>query len=139
MRPLTADEKAASEAARKRVNRVFGARRTEIGEQLRKLPITAKLKREELLKESLALRDVKGKPALLLIDGVEIMLDYELYRRLTRTLKNRYWRQEIKVVAGAATLRIEHCDRLTGGTIELHAMPQYQRDLLTDLPIISTD
>ncbi|REK69325.1 hypothetical protein [Paenibacillus paeoniae] len=142
MRALTALEKVASEAARKRVNKVFGAKRTEIGVQLRKLPITAERRRKELWAQCESVRDIKGLPVKLRVNDVEIVVNYELYRRMMRTLKGRRWCAFITVtpITGARALIIDHKDwhSSSNGTITFNELPQYQRDLLSDLPIIES-
>ncbi|WP_438435430.1 hypothetical protein [Gorillibacterium sp. sgz500922] len=116
MRSLTADEKALSLAAKKRANAEL-----------------AKWRKGMLWSQQEKVRDVKGLPVTLRGRN-DVILDFELLSRLIRTLKRR-----------PITLRIEP-GRLTidfggqtEGQIRLFDLPAYQRERLSDLPVIEME
>ncbi|EHB65244.1 hypothetical protein [Paenibacillus lactis] len=116
MRPLTAEEKALSKAAKQRANKQLQAQR---------------------------LRGVKGDPVVLEINGNPITLNYEMLRRFIRTLKNRRWNISMDTWSGPQPVLIilhyvnsRSNDR---GFIELYELPPYQKELLTDLPVIEIE
>lgn len=114
MRPLTVQEKAQSQVAKQRVNKALIADRAKLGDSIRLL---------------------KGSPCTVRLDGREIILDYELLRGMLRRLKGRRVDMRIKDMF---TLIILHND-LWGrskGEIELKQLPDYQREHLTELPVI---
>ncbi|WP_068779643.1 hypothetical protein [Paenibacillus sp. GM2] len=118
MRPLTAEEKARSKEARKWANKVLRKRRRTSGERL---------------------LDVKGLPAILKINDLEIVIDYELFQRYLRKLKKRHWTMKMTQSSGGRSLIINHyVDVLSKdrGSIELYELPGSQRELLKDLPIV---
>lgn len=137
MRPLTIEEKARSQAARKRANSVLGAEWKKIDKQYR-AAVKAKadvLRTENLLRQMRAIHDIKGSPVIVRLDGEEIVLNYELLQGYRRKLKRRQVNMRIE----DKMLIITHHLTLWGGDkgyIELYELPNYQRLLLTDLPTI---
>ncbi|OMD93002.1 hypothetical protein BSK49_01055 [Paenibacillus odorifer] len=110
-------------------------------EEKSKSQVNRKLANKLLLKadKSLGYKSIKGSPVILSLDGSTIVLDYDLLRKLYRTLKNRHVNTKIEWRGSAPVLMIYHH---TGnwskdtGTIELKQLPSYKMELLTDLPII---
>lgn len=139
MKPLSAEEKAVSLEARKRANKSLNEYRKAIDAELQKLPISSQ-RRSPLLNQLEVAKDVKGLPAQLSVDGVQIVIDYEIFQRFIRKLKQRRWYVEIKSapVSGSKTLVISHFNfnKSSSGVIELNELPQYQQDLLKDIPNI---
>lgn len=121
MRPLTAEEKAQSKATKQRANKLLQAQRRKIGMQI---------------------RDVKGDPVILVIDGNSITLNYEMLRRFIRSLKHRLWNMSLETSTGSPVLIITHQINSWGrdrGSIELYDLPSYQKEVLTDLPVIKIE
>ncbi|KZS48106.1 hypothetical protein AWU65_20330 [Paenibacillus glucanolyticus] len=121
MRPLTLDEKALSKAAKQRANKQLQAQRRKIGVRI---------------------RDVKGEPVILEIEGRSITLNYEMLRRFIRSLKNRHWNMSLDISTGSSVLVISHHIDLWSkdrGYIELYDLPAYQKELLTELPVIEIE
>lgn len=148
MRTLTPKEKAQSQAAKKKANQRLQARRKEIGAKRKTIPFTdghgiaAKCRRDELLLEFDMNRDIKGCPVIFTLGDKQIILDYELLRRLFRTLKNRNKVLGIETSSGSAVLVISHHVNQWGkdkGYIELIGVPPHKAELLTDLPLITID
>lgn len=145
MRPLTVEEKARSQTAKKKANQRLQAIRKEIAAKRNTIPFTdghgsaATRRREELLLQFDMNRDIKGYPVIVSLDDKQIILDYELLRRLFRTLKNRNKVLSIETSSGSAVLVISHHVNLWGkdkGYIELIGVPPHKAELLTDLPIV---
>lgn len=121
MRPLTGEEKALSKAAKQRANKQLQAQRRKIGVRI---------------------RDVKGDPVVLQMDGGSITLNYEMLRRFIRSLKKRHWNMSLDTSTGSSVLTITHHINLRGkdrGYVELYDLPPYQKELLTDLPVIEIE
>lgn len=119
MRPLTIDEKAKSQTARKLANKALADARKKIGAYT----------------WDQHYRMVKGSPVKLQMDGQEIVLNYELLRGMYQKLKRRYFSVKIE----NQTLIIVHHVTLWGrdkGSIELYELPDYQKHHLIDLPTI---
>ncbi len=138
MRPLTSEEKARCTNARKRANKALREQRRAIGVKLRDLPESSRIG-EVLLFEFESIRDIKGYPVTVSLNGNEMVLNYELLRCFDRSLKNRI--KSIKIVwrDNCPVLLIDHHTRYWSkdvGSIELYELPAYQRELLTDLPIV---
>lgn len=141
MRPLTSDEKARSNDARKKTNKQLTEQRKAITLSLRKLAIGS-IQRPALLTKLEMVRDVKGTPVIALLDGVEIFIDYDLYRGFIRKLKNRQVTIRIDLSSGSPAIRISHSVSYyskDSGFIELYSLPPYQTELLTGLPVIAID
>ncbi|WP_338841972.1 hypothetical protein [Paenibacillus glucanolyticus] len=148
MRPLSAEEKAQSKAAKQRTNKALQARRGEIGS---KLKVVRELygfgqsdaeHREKLLHQFDMIKDVKGDPVVLQMDGGSITLNYEMLRRFIRSLKKRHWNMSLDTSTGSSVLIITHHINLWGkdrGYVELYDLPPYQKELLTDLPVIEIE
>jgi len=118
MRPLTAEEKARSKEARKWANKVLSKRRRTSGERI---------------------LDVKGQPVVLKINDLEITIDYELFQKYIRKLKNRRWIMHIEKTIRKRSLIINHYVDVMSkdrGAVELYELPAYQRELLKNLPIV---
>ncbi|PJN53642.1 hypothetical protein PAEVO_03620 [Paenibacillus sp. GM2FR] len=122
MRPLTAEEKSLSKAAKQRANKQLQAQRRKVGVRI---------------------RDVKGDPVILEINGSSITLNYEMLRRFIHSLKNRRWNISMDTWSGPQPVLIilhyvnsRSKDR---GFIELYELPPYQKELLTDLPVIEIE
>lgn len=114
LRPLTKEEKGKSQAAKKRANKSLTADRAKHG---------------------YALRLLKGSPAIVLLEGRGIVINYDLLRGMHQRLKRRHVTMRIE----NQILIIVHHATLWGrdkGSIELYELPDYQRLHLTDLPII---
>ncbi|BFH14527.1 hypothetical protein J6TS7_44660 [Paenibacillus dendritiformis] len=113
MRNLTAEEKKQSQEAKKRANKQLLSKRLE----------------------------VKGLPAIVSLDGVEITLNYELLYRLIRRLKNRHWNMKIERISGSPALVVTHLANWgqDKGFFELYNLPSHQMELLYDLPVIEID
>ncbi|MGG3278882.1 hypothetical protein [Paenibacillus solani] len=150
MRTLTAEEKALSKAAKQRANKHLQAQRRDIDARIRKLknapdpeyPVSHHRSTAVLAAESEMLQDVKGDPVVLKLDGSSIILNYEMLRRLIRSLKNRQWNMSLDTSTGSPVLIITHHINLWGkdrGYIELYDLPSYQKELLTELPVIEIE
>ncbi|WP_058301713.1 hypothetical protein [Gorillibacterium timonense] len=132
LRALTTEEKAQSQATMKRANAELANRRKVLVQKLRKLnPDTASLRKLE--EDLITIRDVKGLPVIIR-KGTEIILNYEMFARLLRTLKRRPL--TIRIDPGRMSIDFSgHTD----GSIRLYELPVYQRELLLDLPIITLE
>ncbi|MEJ9220676.1 hypothetical protein P4H46_21140 [Paenibacillus glucanolyticus] len=148
MRPLSAEEKAQSKAAKQRANKALQARRGEIGSKLKVVRElygfgqSAAERREKLLHQFDMIKDVKGDPVVLQMDGGSITLNYEMLRRFIRALKKRHWNMSLDTSTGSSVLIITHHINLWGkdrGYVELYDLPPYQKELLTDLPVIEIE
>lgn len=137
MRALTTEEKKLSSEARKRANQAISQQRRELGRQIRACTAPAQTQRKmNLLRQFDSLSDIKGQPVLLTNKDRCMVIDYELFRRLARSLKHR--RVDLRIEPGGL-LTIHHEDPWNSrnhGEIELHELPGYQQMLLTDLPWI---
>lgn len=129
MRALTIEEKAQSKAARKIANKALADARKKTGSSY---------------VWDQHYRMIKGSPATVRLVGGEITLNYELLRGMLRKLKDR--RVDIRFMnaylrGGSDSLAIYHSDLWSfgKGEIELFNLPDYQRILLSDLPIIEID
>ncbi|GEM_PF-6248443 len=123
MRPLTLEEKTQSQSAKKRANKALTADRAKIG---------------------YTIRNLKGSPVIVRLDGEEITLDYELLRGMLRRLKGRCIDMRVLnpyLLGGSYALAIYHSapGSRSKGEIELYQVPDYQRMHLSDLPIIQLD
>lgn len=134
VRPLTAEEKARGQACRKAANALLSAKRKAIVAETRKLDPDSQ-RYQKLWEDILAINDVKGLPVVLQVDGSQIALDYDLLSRFLRKLRGRQY--TIEVIG--SKLCVEH-QGLWGsgghGSIQLHSFPQYQFELLNDLPVV---
>lgn len=144
MRQLTTDEKAQCETTRKRANKQLQEQRKSIGLQIRKLPTTCDVsaRRAALLRQFDAIRDVKGAPVIAQLEGDQIVLDYELFRRLIRTLRNRHVNLKIDRSEGRPVLTVTHSESYyskNAGKIELYELQHCQQELLSELPVIKID
>lgn len=137
MRPLTADEKALSQAARKQVNKALSDRRKALWVRIRKTQPETQV-RAKLMEELDHIQDVKGLPITVELDSERLTLDYEMLTRFSRKLKGRHVNMKIE----HSVLVIVHHENLYGknrGSIELYDLPRYQQELLSDLPVINLD
>ncbi|MEK4980836.1 hypothetical protein [Bacillus sp. FSL K6-6540] len=148
MRPLTAEEKALSKAAKQRANKQLQLKRREIASKLKVVRElygfgqSAAERREKLLLQFDMLKDVKGDPVILQMVGGSITLNYEMLRRFIRSLKNRHWNMSLDTSTGFPVLIITHHINLWGkdrGYVELYDLPPHQKELLTDLPVIEIE
>ncbi|MBX4145946.1 hypothetical protein [Paenibacillus lautus] len=150
MRPLTGEEKALSKAAKQRANKQLQAQRREIGVRIKEIentpdpeyPVAHQRQTAVLAAEFESIRDVKGDPVILQMVGVSITLNYEMLRRFIRSLKNRQWNMSLDASTGSSVLIITHHINLWGkdrGYVELYDLPLYQKELLTDLPVIEIE
>lgn len=148
MRPLTGEEKALSKAAKQRANKQLQSRRGEIGSKLKVVRElygfgqSAAERREKLLHQFDMLKDIKGEPVVMQMDGGSITLNYEMFRRFIRSLKNRQWNMSLDTSTGSHVLVITHLINSWGkdrGRVELYDLPPYQKELLTDLPVIEIE
>ncbi|MNW27547.1 hypothetical protein D3C74_43440 [compost metagenome] len=142
MRPLTPAEKAASLLARKEANTKLNEQRKAIGAELIRASCSGT--RRKALSAGLAtLSDIKGFPVTLRLEGKEIVIDYELLRRMYRTMKGKqlwiYLVEEISLV-GWRYLTLKYSDgRGNSGKLDLYELPDHKRELLKDLPVIEID
>lgn len=140
MRSLTADEKKKIADAKKRANTAISKKRTLLGAQIRACTAPAqKQRKKELLRQFDALSPVQGYPAVMEDKERSMVIDYQLFRRLIRSLKHR--RVEVRLEPGGE-LKILHedpSDRRNHGEIELYEIPPWQQSALTDLPVIEID
>jgi len=135
IRKLTDEEIAASKAAVKRANQDLSQRRKELSEQITKLlksggALTGALV-YRLMKERDAIRDVRGLPVQLVVDGKEFVLNYDFLRMFFRKLKG--WTVDI-TVSDTSTLLISYGRPPHCGQLDLRGLPKYQVELLDDLP-----
>ncbi|MBY9078283.1 hypothetical protein KIH86_17765 [Paenibacillus sp. HN-1] len=146
IRALTTEEKALSQAAKKRSNKALSAERAKIRKQ-RDVAFKANASeayRDGLLRQLLSInKDVKGSPAIVRLSSVwwtggEIVIDYELLRGMLRRLKGRYI-SSMKVSGGVLTIVHSVPFQRNRGEVELYQIPDYQRIHLTDLPVIELD
>lgn len=139
MRPLTPEEKEASSQARKRANQVLSKQRRELEYKIRACTELDVLKKARLSLQLDSLSTVKGSPVIL-TDGVWTMiLDYELFQRMIRSLRKRH--TQVSLRAGGV-LEIKHYagfDSRERGEIELYELPAHQRVLLTNLPVVQME
>lgn len=140
MRALTADEKKQITEAKKRANSAISRKKTRLGAQIRAstAPSQTALKKD-LVRQFDALSPIKGCPAIIEDKERSMTIDYELFRRLTRSLKQR--RVEVRIEPGGV-LTIHHEDRSNSrnhGELELYEIPPWQQYALTDLPVIEID
>jgi hypothetical protein len=140
VRSLTADEKKKIADAKKRANTAISKKRILLGAQIRACTAPVEMKRKkELLRQFDALSPVKGYPAVIEDKERSMIIDYGLFRRLTRSLKHR--RLDVRLEAGGV-LKILHEDPSNTrnyGEIELYEIPPWQQYALTDLPVIEID
>lgn len=115
MRPLTKEESVRSREARKRA-------------------------KHELKKHDPVDRGVGGLPVVLKSGDLDIVIDYDLVRQLLRTLKpRRYEMRIVQLSDWERALVIDHYEVGLGngrGAADFYELPSYQRELLTDLPIV---
>lgn len=133
MRILTTEEKAQCKAAKQRANKRLHAKQREIG---------SKLGAERLPYQFDMPKNVKGDPVVLQMVEGSITLNYEILRRFIRSLKKRQWDMSLDTSTGFPVLIINHYIDLWSkdrGSIELYELPSYQKELLTDLPIIEIE
>jgi hypothetical protein len=135
IRKLTEEEIARSRAAAKRANQTLSRRRKELFEQvakLRRVSSTPPYERiARLLDERDAIRNVHGLPVRLAFDGEEFIVNYEFLQKFFRKLK----RFTIDItVSETGYLLIRYGRPPHYGQLELRGLPQYQADLLDDLP-----
>ncbi|WP_143067045.1 hypothetical protein [Paenibacillus sp. OK076] len=97
------------------------------------------LKRRTLVRQFDSLSPIKGYPAIIEDEERSMVIDYELFRRLTRSLKHR--RVDVRLDPGGV-MTIHHEDPSNSrnhGEIELYEIPPWQQYALTDLPVIEID
>lgn len=137
MKSLTPEEKKLSSNAKKCANAAISKKRILLGAQIRACTAPAQMQRKmDLLRQFDALSPVNGYPTVIEGNGRSMFIDYELLRRLTRSLKHR--RVEIQLEAGGM-LKIRHEDpwnTRNHGEIELYEIPPWQQYALKDLPTI---
>lgn len=137
MKSLTPEEKKLSSNAKKRANTAISKKRVLLGAQIRACTAPVQMQRKkELLCQFDALSPIKGYPVILEDKERSMVIDYQLFRRLIRSLKHR--RVEVQLEAGGV-LKISHEDpsnTRNHGEIELHELPAWQQYALTDLPTI---
>lgn len=141
MRALTKEEKAQSWTARKQANAVLSKRRAFqlCANQGPPLAFDA-AQREALVAEFDSLRDIPGAPVLIVQGGLHMTVNYDLLRRMEKSLRKRIADCRIEINADGAVLVMSHSDPFrpkNHGTIELRAIPSHKAELLTDLPIIN--
>lgn len=137
MRALTSEEKQQSKAAKLRANKAIELKKRELGKEIRgcKAPVHTQRKKD-LLRQLDSLSPIKGQPVLLTNKERCMVIDFELFRRLTRSLKKRH--VLIRIEPGGV-LMVKHEAKFGSrdhGEIELYELPGYQQMLLTDLPWI---
>ncbi|MNC31078.1 hypothetical protein D3C75_793870 [compost metagenome] len=128
IRALTTEEKALSQAAKKRANKALDIDRKKLGGTF----------------WDQHYRMAKGNPVFVRLTSEEIVLDYDLLRGMVRRLKGR--RIEMRILkpylpSGPFALALYHSDpwSCAKGEIELFQIPDYQRMHLTDIPVIELD
>ncbi|WP_127539367.1 hypothetical protein [Paenibacillus illinoisensis] len=140
MRPLTAQEKKQIADVKKRANTAISKKRILLGAQIRACTAPVQMQRKkELLLQFDALSPVKGYPAVIKDKDRSMIIDYQLLRRVTRSLKHRC--VDIRLDPGGL-LTIQHEDPTNSrnrGELELYEIPPWQQCALTDLPVIEID
>ncbi|WP_340018297.1 hypothetical protein [Paenibacillus sp. FSL H3-0457] len=140
MRALTVQEKKHIADVKKRANTAISKKRILLGAQIRACTAPVEMKRKkELLRQFDALSPVKGYPAVIEDKDRSMVIDYELFRRLTRSLKHR--RVDVRIEPGGV-LMIHHEDPSNScnhGELELYEIPPWQQYALSDLPVIEID
>jgi hypothetical protein len=135
IRPLTDAELTASRNAKETANIEIKKQRQALTKEIKRLEKglkTAKA-REALYWKREALKDIKGYPVMASLDGEAILLNYELLRKLDRSLEKRGWPRTVTIRQSA--LVIEY----PAGEIGINQLPDYQAKLLKDLPVIRLD
>lgn len=141
MRPLTADEKALTDVARKKGNKQLSEQRNSLSLKLKMLNLVSP-ERPVLLKRIESLHDIKGCPVIVKSNNDEIVINYEMFRGFIRKLKNRQVTIKIDRLSSRAVLNITHSTGYNSkdfGSIELYSLPDYQMRLLIGLPVIEID
>ncbi|MEN1989851.1 hypothetical protein [Paenibacillus hubeiensis] len=140
LRALSADEKKCISKAKKLANSAITRKRATLSAQIRACTAPIQTQQKQDLRRQLdSLSPIKGYPAIIEDRDRNMVIDYELLRRLTRSLKHR--RVDIRIEPGGL-LAIDHEDPFNShnhGEIELYEIPSYQQMLLTDLPVITID
>lgn len=120
-------------------------------------------KMAELENELEKLRPITGNPIMLFVGGQTMMVDYNRLKKIDRTLpwkkgwrytkvriqqeRQQTWPNQIAYLsrenddASIATKPVLHLTYVNvlsgvGGSLEMYELPNYQRELLTDLPVI---
>lgn len=137
MRSLTAAEKKLTSDAKQRANQVVSQRKRVLGAQIRACTAPVQTARKkELLRQFDSLFPIKGQPVIIEDKDRCMVIDYELFRRLTRLLKHR--RVDVRLEPGGV-LTIHHEDpsnTRNHGEIELYEIPPWQQYALKNLPTI---
>lgn len=140
MRALTADEKKRISESKKRANSAISRKKTRLGAQIRACTAPSQMARKkDLVRQFDALSPIKGYPAIIEDKERSMIIDYELFRRLTRSLRHR--RVDVRIEPGGV-LMIHHEDPSNSrnhGELELYEIPPWQQYALTDLPVIEID
>ncbi|RPK29966.1 hypothetical protein [Paenibacillus xylanexedens] len=140
MRALTADEKKKIAEAKKRANSAITRKKIMLGAQIRACTAPSQTaQKKDLVRHFDSLSPIKGYPAIIEDKERSMVIDYELFRRLTRSLNHR--RVDIRIEPGGV-LTIHHEDPSNGrnhGEMELYEIPPWQQCALTDLPVIEID
>lgn len=137
MRPLTEAERRKSVAAKQAANVVIRAERRKLAAEIEWMQRRALSGWQYKEKELNRLQPVTGLPVLLSSGDKVVCVDYEKLRKLISKLKPQDWSREFSLTQGAIGCRYENRwapDRR--GRFELYELPQHQRMLLHDLPVI---
>ncbi len=128
-RPLTATESKKSTAAKREANKIL-RRGTEL----------SRAYEAATLGEA---RPIEGRPVIVSIQGRRMYVDYSKLRKIATTFRRswRYTMADIKRLGGYDQKTILFLSYRNDwspakGSLEMYELPEYQRELLRDLPII---
>jgi len=166
LRKLTAKELEKVRKAKKTANSILTPQRRKLTKQIKELRKHGGWgrysKAAELENELEKLRPIAGNPIILFVGGQTMMVDYNRLKKIDRTLSwkkgwrytkvriqqehQQTWPNQITYlsdendtsIATKPVLHLTYVNALSGvgGGLEMYELPNYQRELLTDLPVI---
>ncbi|MFA5385091.1 MAG: hypothetical protein WC364_10580 [Eubacteriales bacterium] len=135
IRPLTDFETNQISEAKREANKNLTKQRQAVAREIKKATY-GPLKTELLVKHE-RLQPITGRPVFVSLDGETMPLDYELLKKLDRSLERRFWSRTmtIKGVPEKLALVIEYAT----GEIGINQLPDHQMELLKGLPVVRLD
>ncbi|MCF8566879.1 hypothetical protein LLE49_19355 [Alicyclobacillus tolerans] len=136
LRPLTPEELELIQTAKKAANDKLASWRAELRKNRKGL--TAR-ERGNLENRIAAHENVTGKPVVIVVDGAEMTLDYDLLKSFMKSLERHKFFYTLRVRDGFPTVLDIHFSPgfgspSCGGNAALYELPPRKKDLLQGLP-----
>lgn len=129
LRPLTDAELVIIREAKKTANAAIKKQRDTLARKIKKDNLSISVL-ADLNREFKALQYITEQPVIISLDGEQMSLNYELLKKLNKSLEKRGWSRTVAI--RKSTLVIEY----PAGEIGINQLPDYQLELLGALPVV---